>query len=68
MKAKPLPVSMCYATDARSFVVGNSLGEIVIYDTKEYMPLAYIQGDAPATALAYEFEQLFYCSRGRTDD
>ena len=30
LKAKPLPVSMCYATDARSFVVGNSLGEIVI--------------------------------------
>lgn len=47
-----MPVSMCYSADARSFIVGNSLGEIVIYDTKEYMPLAYIQGEAPATALA----------------
>lgn len=59
LKAKPLPVSMCYATDARSFVVGNSLGEIVIYDTKEYMPLAYIQGDAPATALAMSSNNYF---------
>ena len=50
---------MCYATDARSFVVGNSLGEIVIYDTKEYMPLAYIQGDAPATALAMSSNNYF---------
>ena len=47
-----MPVSMCYSADARSFIVGNSLGEIVIYDTKEYMPLAYIQWEAPATALA----------------
>ena len=38
LKAKPMPVSMCYSADARSFIVGNSLGEIVIYDTKEYMP------------------------------
>ncbi|MCF2689859.1 WD40 repeat domain-containing protein [Bacteroides fragilis] len=59
LKAKPLPVSMCYATDARSFVVGNSLGEIVIYDTKEYTPLAYIQGEAPATALAMSSNNYF---------
>lgn len=58
-KAKPMPVSMCYSADARSFIVGNSLGEIVIYDTKEYMPLAYIQGEAPATALAMSSNNYF---------
>lgn len=59
LKAKPMPVSMCYSADARSFIVGNSLGEIVIYDTKEYMPLAYIQGGAPATALAMSSNNYF---------
>ncbi len=59
LKAKPMPVSMCYSSDARSFIVGNSLGEIVIYDTKEYMPLAYIQGEAPATALAMSSNNYF---------
>ena len=59
MKAKPMPVSMCYSADARCFIVGNSLGEIVIYDTKEYMPLAYIQGEAPATALAMSSNNYF---------
>ncbi len=59
LKAKPMPVSMCYSVDARSFIVGNSLGEIVIYDTKEYMPLAYIQGKAPATALAMSSNNYF---------
>ena len=54
-----MPVSMCYSADARSFIVGNSLGEIVIYDTKEYMPLAYIQGEAPATALAMSSNNYF---------
>ena len=59
LKAKPMPVSMCYSADARSFIVGISLGEIVIYDTKEYMPLAYIQGEAPATALAMSSNNYF---------
>lgn len=59
LKAKPMPVSMCYSADARSFIVGNSLGEIVIYDTKEYMSLAYIQGEAPATALAMSSNNYF---------
>ena len=59
LKAKPMPVSMCYSADARSFIVGNSLGEIVIYDTKEYMPSAYIQGEAPATALAMSSNNYF---------
>lgn len=59
LKAKPMPVSMCYSADARSFIVGNSLGEILIYDTKEYMPLAYIQGEAPATALAMSSNNYF---------
>lgn len=59
LKAKPMPVSMCYSADARSFIVGNSLGEIVIYDTKEYMPLAYIQGEAPATALTMSSNNYF---------
>lgn len=52
MKENPLPVAMCYGTDARNFVVSNSLGEIVIYDTREYLPQAYIQGKAVAHTVA----------------
>lgn len=62
LKVKPLPVSMCYGTDARNFVVGNSLGEIIVYDTKEYLPQAYIQCDVPATALAMSSNNYFIAS------
>lgn len=62
LKAKPLPVSMCYGADARNFVVGNTLGEIVVYDTKEYLPQAYIQCDVPATALAMSSNNYFIAS------
>ena len=58
-KQKPVPVAMCYGADARSFVYSNSLGEIIIYDTKEYLPQAYIQGKAPATALAMSSNNYF---------
>lgn len=62
LKVKPLPVSMCYGTDARNFIVGNTLGEIVVYDTKEYLPQAYIQCDVPATALAMSSNNYFIAS------
>lgn len=51
-KGNVVSISMCYGADARNFIVSNSLGEIIIYDTKEYLPQAYIQGKAPATTLA----------------
>ncbi|MBQ8225664.1 MAG: WD40 repeat domain-containing protein [Bacteroides sp.] len=50
-KGDIVSLAMCYAADARTFVASNSLGEVIIYDTKEYLPQAYIQGKAPATAL-----------------
>ncbi|WP_291529201.1 WD40 repeat domain-containing protein [Bacteroides sp. UBA939] len=52
LKVKPLPVAMCYGADARHFIVSNTLSEIVIYDTKAYLPEAYIQGKAVATTIA----------------
>lgn len=51
-KGDLVSLAMCYSADARNFIVSNSLGEIIIYDTKEYMPQAYIQGKSPATKLA----------------
>lgn len=51
-KGDIVSLAMCYAADARNFIASNSLGEIIIYDTKEYLPQAYIQGKAPATKLA----------------
>lgn len=62
LKEKPLPLAMCYGNDARNFIVSNSLGEIVIYDTKEYLPQAYIKGTAPATALALSTNNYFIAS------
>ena len=58
-KGDVVPVAMCYAPDARHFVASNSLGEIVVYDTKEYLPQAYIQAEAPATKLAISSNNYF---------
>lgn len=62
LKEKPMTLAMCYANDARNFIASNSLGEIIIYDTKEYLPQAYIQGAAPATALALSSNNYFIAS------
>lgn len=51
-KGDIVSVAMCYGADARNFIVSNSLGEIIIYDTKEYLPQAYIQGKSVATSLS----------------
>ena len=51
-KGDIVPVAMCYGADARNFIVSNSLGEIIVYDTKEYLPQTYIQGKGVATFLA----------------
>lgn len=58
-KGDIVPVAMCYAPDARHFVLSNSLGEIVIYDTREYQPQAYIQGKAIATSLVMSSNNYF---------
>lgn len=62
LKEKPLMLAMCYGSDARNFIASNSLGEIVIYDTREYLPQAYIQCSAPATALALSSNNYFIAS------
>lgn len=51
-KKNHVTLAMAYSADARNFITSNSMGEIIIYDTKEYQPQAYIQGKSPATALA----------------
>lgn len=61
-KGDLISLAMCYAADARHFVASNSLGEIIIYDTKEYMPQTYIQGKAPATKLAMSPNNYFIAS------
>ena len=58
-KGDIISLAMCYAPDARHFVASNSLGEIVIYDTKNYMPEAYIQCETPATLLAMSSNNYF---------
>ncbi|MDR1005060.1 MAG: WD40 repeat domain-containing protein, partial [Prevotellaceae bacterium] len=59
LKAKPLPLAMCYGADARNLLVSNTLGEIVVYDTREYLPQAYIQSKAPVTRLALSSNNYF---------
>lgn len=58
-KGDIIPLAMCYAPDARHFVASNSLGEIIIYDTKEYLPQSYIQSESPATMLAMSSNNYF---------
>nr|WP_239060743.1 WD40 repeat domain-containing protein [Bacteroides sp. 519] len=66
LEAKPQPIAMCYSSDARHFVVSNSLKEIVIYDTREYLPQAYIQDEAPATMLAMSTNNYFIAAVANT--
>lgn len=56
---KPYPVAMCYSPDARTFVVANTAGELVAYDTREYQPQAYLQGEAPASVVAMSGNNYF---------
>lgn len=58
-KGDVVVLAMCYGADARNFLTANSLGEIIVYDTKEYLPQAYIQGRAPATSLAMSSNNYF---------
>lgn len=58
-KGNIVPLAMCYAPDARHFVASNSLGEIIIYDTKEYLPQAYIQSEIAVTSLAMSSNNYF---------
>lgn len=62
LKEKPFPVAVCYSSDARNLILGNSLGEIVIYDTKEYLPQAYIQEKSPVTDLDMSSNNYFIAS------
>lgn len=59
MKEKPVPVSMCYSPDARTFLVSNSAGEVVVYSTRDYVPSAYIKTSAPAAYLAMSSNNRF---------
>lgn len=62
-------VAMCYSANARHFIASNSLGEIIVYDTQEYQPQAYIQGETPATALAMSSNNYFIsAAHGNTVD
>lgn len=58
-KGKIVPLAMCYSPDARHFLASNSLGEIIVYDTKEYLPQAYIQGETPALHLTMSSNNYF---------
>jgi WD40 repeat protein len=62
LPANPYPTAMCYGSDARNLVIANTLGDIIIYDTKEYLPKAYIQGEGPAKSVALSSNNYFIAS------
>lgn len=59
MKDKPTPVCICYSPDARTFLVSNTAGEVVVYNTRDYVPSAYIKTSAPAEYLAMSSNNRF---------
>lgn len=59
--------SMCYAANARYFIAATSANEIIIYDTKEYLPQAYIKTDSPASALEMSSNNYFIASRHESE-
>ena len=54
--------SMCYSDNARHFIEGTSANEIIIYDTKEYLPQAYIKTNSPAQTLEMSSNNYFIAS------
>lgn len=52
-------LSMCYSDNARYFIAATDKNEIIIYDTRSYMPQAYIQTSVPATTLAMSSNNYF---------
>lgn len=67
LPADPYPTAVCYGADARNLVIANTLGEIVIYDTKEYLPKAYLKGDAPAKSVSLSSNNYFIASAVAND-
>lgn len=55
--------SMCFSDNARYFIQGTSLNEIIIYDTKEYLPQAYIKTESPAETLEMSSNNYFIASQ-----
>lgn len=62
LEEKPYPVTAAYGPDARSLAVSNTLGEIVMYDTKEYAPSFYLKGEGIATDLDISSNNYFVAS------
>ena len=55
--------SMCYSANARYFIAATSANEIIIYDTKEYLPQAYIKTNSPASSLEMSSNNYFIASQ-----
>lgn len=67
LPAKPYPVTLCYGADARSLVISNTLGEIIIFDTKEYLPQAYINNEGIANTMAVSSNNYFIAAGTGSD-
>lgn len=67
LPADPYPTAICYGSDARNLIIANSLGEIIIYDTKDYMPKAYLKGEAPAKSVSLSSNNYFIASAVAND-
>lgn len=67
LPATPYPTAICYGSDARTLIIANTLGELVVYDTKEYLPKTYIKGEAPAKSIALSSNYYFIASAVNND-
>lgn len=59
--------SMCYSANARFFIAATSANEIIIYDTKEYLPQAYIKTNSPASSLEMSSNNYFIASQHKNE-
>ena len=58
---------MCYSANARFFIAATSANEIIIYDTKEYLPQAYIKTNSPASSLEMSSNNYFIASQHKNE-
>ncbi|MCD7938386.1 MAG: WD40 repeat domain-containing protein [Tannerellaceae bacterium] len=69
LPGKPSAISLGYSANARNLVVGNNLGELLIYDTRDYTVKSIITGSGPAEIIQLSPDNYFIAAvRGNEID
>ncbi|MCC8153947.1 MAG: hypothetical protein LIP01_06860 [Tannerellaceae bacterium] len=69
LKGKPSAISIGYGLDARNMVVGTNLGELLVYDTRDYSLKFVLEGETSAEIIKMSPDNYFIATaRGNNID